>query len=94
MKTILRPNLIRLATIDSRAVAALAVAALSLLASCTASRPVSYAGPESAYAIAARPEPDAAQMQCWRCEGISWIRHDANHYTDHTCPFCSTVNTL
>jgi hypothetical protein len=34
------------------------------------------------------------QMQCRRCDGVSWLWHNTDQHTDHTCPFCSAANTL
>lgn len=109
MNTIIRPILTRLASIDRSAISWLAAVALLLLTSCTTSRPVSYAAPGVVKTIAgvAAPAKAAAknldvengygirtQMQCWRCEGVSWIWYDPDHHTDYTCPYCSGINTL
>ena len=104
MKTIIRPKLNRKATIGSRILVTLSLAALLLLASCTTSHPVLYNPTGSAEILVALPEATETapkdghatrkKMQCWRCDGVSWIWHNADSHTDYTCPFCSAVNTL
>ena len=104
MKTIIQPALIRKATFGSRTLVTLSLAVLLLLTSCTTSHPVLNTPTGSAEILVALPEatkvaPKAGnasrkKMQCWRCDGVSWIWHNASTHTDYTCPFCSAVNTL
>jgi hypothetical protein len=110
MKASFIPNLTRLAIRDRRILGGLAAGAICLLASCTTSRPVSYAGPEAVKTIPAQHSvlvgaakdggevelgyQIRTQMECWRCLGASWIWYDTDYYTDYTCPHCSSINTL
>ena len=109
MKTIIRPILKRLASFDPSAISWLIVVAFLLLTSCTTSLPVSHAAPRTVKAVAGAAEPGRAeaenydaelgygirtQMQCWRCEGVSWIWYDTDSHKDYTCPYCAAINTL